>query len=109
MNLHEYIQQKQIKNATCYTSQQQQRKISQSTLDPTAFYRQFGIILKAGGAWQMVKCPFHDDTHASMGVNRIHGGFKCHACDVSGDMIGFYMKYKGVDFKTAIHDLKLGD
>lgn len=71
---------------------------------PSAFYARFGITLKRSG-WQMVRCPFHDDTHASLSINGTHGGFICHACGVKGSMIGFYMRSYGVDFKTAIQAL----
>lgn len=72
---------------------------------PSAFYARFGIAIKCDG-WQMVRCPFHDDTHASLSVNGTHGGFICHACGVKGSMIGFYMRWHGVDFKTAIQAIK---
>lgn len=71
------------------------------------FYRQFDITLKGGSGWQLVKCAFHDDTHASMGVNREHGGYKCHACGASGDRIGFYMQWHSVSFIDACRALQL--
>ena len=74
---------------------------------PSDFYRQFDITLKGGQGWQMVKCPFHDDKHASMGVNREHGGYKCHACGASGDAIGFYMQWHSVSFIDACRALQL--
>ena len=76
-------------------------------LSPSDFYRQFDITLKGGQGWQMVKCPFHDDKHASMGVNREHGGYKCHACGASGDAIGFYMQWHSVSFIDACRALQL--
>lgn len=75
--------------------------------EPSAFYCQFDITLKGGSGWQLVKCPFHNDTHASMGVNREHGGYKCHACGASGDRIGFYMQWHGVSFIDACRVLHL--
>ena len=75
--------------------------------EPSTFYIQFDIILKGGSGWQMVKCPFHDDTHASMGVNREHGGYKCHACGAGGDRIGFYMQWYSVSFIDACRALQL--
>ena len=75
--------------------------------EPSSFYSQFGITLKSGSGWQMVKCPFHDDTHASMGVNREHGGYKCHACGACGDRIGFYMQWHSVSFIDACRALQL--
>lgn len=75
--------------------------------EPSDFYHQFDITLKGGSGWQMVKCLFHDDTHASMGVNREHGGYKCHACGACGDRIGFYMQWHSVSFIEACQSLQL--
>ncbi|AMT96569.1 MULTISPECIES: CHC2 zinc finger domain-containing protein [Psychrobacter] len=75
--------------------------------NPSDFYRQFDITVKGGSGWQMVKCPFHDDTHASMGVNREHGGYRCHACGACGDCIGFYMQWYSVSFIDACQSLQL--
>lgn len=75
--------------------------------EPSTFYSQFDITLKGGSGWQLVKCPFHNDTHASMGVNREHGGYKCHACGASGDRIGFYMQWHSVSFIDACRALQL--
>ena len=75
--------------------------------EPSTFYNQFDIAVKGGSGWQMVKCPFHDDTHASMSVNREHGGYKCHACGACGDRIGFYMQWHSVSFLDACKALRL--
>ena len=84
------------------------KQINKSLLPtPTAFYQRYGITLKSGRAWQMAKCIFHDDKHASMGINTQHGGFYCHACGEKGDMIKFYMRQMNVDFKTACVELGL--
>lgn len=87
---------------------QNNRRVNKSRLPtPLTFYKQLGFELKGKTEWQMAKCPFHDDKHASLGVSTVHGGFKCHACGQSGDMLGFYMKYKNIDFKTACTELDL--
>ncbi len=83
-------------------------KVNKSRLPSTSdFYLQFDINIKGSRGWQMVKCPFHDDKHASMGVNREHGGFKCHACGASGDTIGFYMQWYGANFTDTCRTLQL--
>lgn len=85
-----------------------QGRLDKSRLpEPRNFYSAYGFTLKGSSGWQMVKCPFHDDAHASMGINRSHGGFKCHACGVSGDLIGFYMQYHQADFKSACNALNI--
>ena len=101
--------QQQTKKATRRPQKVSKRgAVNKSRLaEPSTFYRQFDIALKGGSGWQMVKCPFHDDTHASMGVNREHGGYKCHACGAGGDRIGFYMQWYSVSFIDACRALKL--
>ncbi len=38
-----------------------------------------------GVGWRPMKCPFHDDAHASASVNHDEqGAFKCHTCGVQG-------------------------
>ncbi len=76
-------------------------------LDPIAFYSRFGISLKSGKEWQLVKCAFHDDKKPSMSVNIKHGGYHCFACGAKGSMIDFYMHQKHVDFKTACRELNI--
>ena len=44
-------------------------------------------------AWQAVTCPFHNDENASASMNRAKGRFKCHACDVSGDIVDLAREY----------------
>lgn len=37
--------------------------------------------------WYSVRCPFHRDKRASASFNASLQRFKCHACEVSGDII----------------------
>mgnify|MGYP002655752270 CR=1 FL=1 len=84
------------------------RSLNKSKLPlPSVFYSQLGIELKGNGTWKMAKCPFHQDTKPSMSINTIHGGFICHACGQSGDMLSFYMNFKQVDFISACNLLEL--
>ncbi|UNU73652.1 CHC2 zinc finger domain-containing protein [Moraxella nasovis] len=71
---------------------------------PSNLYGRFGIVIKHTN-WNMARCPFHDDKHASMSVNGTHGGFICHACHEKGSMIAFYMRMTAKDYKTAMIDL----
>lgn len=92
----------------CIFKNQQKRKLNLSKLpSPIIFYKNLGFYLKDKSAWSMMLCPFHDDKHASLGISNAHGGFKCHACGESGDMLAFYMKFKNIDFKTACTELAL--
>ena len=59
-----------------------------------------------GGPWRTVRCPFHDDKHASLSINADTGGFLCHACGArGGDVLSFHMQRHGLDFKTAAQEL----
>ena len=52
--------------------------------------------------WRPLKCPFHDDRTASASVNLSKGGFRCHACGVSGDSIKLIMEQEGLGYKDAV-------
>lgn len=74
---------------------------------PTDFYYRHGLTLKGGGVWRSAVCPFHDDTHPSLSINTTHGGYICHVCGASGDMMAFYMNRYHVDFVQACKELDL--
>ena len=48
------------------------------------------------------KCPFHDDSNASLSVHPQKQIFKCFGCGASGSVIDFIMLYDKVDFRTAL-------
>jgi len=74
------------------------------SLDFRAFYR--GLIPSLTGESQgSGRCPFHEDQRASLSVNLDSGLWRCHAGCGEGNAIGFYMRMKGVDFKTALREL----
>jgi hypothetical protein len=55
-----------------------------------------------------VKCPYHDDRHASGSVWRDSEGvwrYKCHACDASGDVFDLQARNSG----RAVGDILKGD
>jgi DNA primase len=56
-------------------------------------------------------CPFHDDAHYSFGISKTGNYWNCFAGCGGGDIISFWMKYRGFDFKTALEDLRkrIGD
>lgn len=70
--------------------------------DPLSFYiEQLGQI-KGGGTWRDALCPFHQDARPSLRVNIKNGAFRCFSCGAhGGDVISFYMKRYGCDFRTA--------
>lgn len=61
-----------------------------------------------GNGWAMARCPFHDDTHASLSVNLRRGGghFRCHACSAHGPgIVAFVAQRDGLDFEHACRAL----
>jgi hypothetical protein len=51
---------------------------------------------------QTVKCPFHDDHHASMFLDNQLGIYKCHACGAHGDVINLYAHFEKIPLREAI-------
>lgn len=51
--------------------------------------------------WRPVKCRFHEDRQASASVNLNLGGFRCHACGVSGDALKLLMEREGIGYRDA--------
>lgn len=74
---------------------------------PLAFWASHGVVTKtSSGVWRMAKCPFHDDAHASLGINTETGGFFCHACGAKGgDVLAAHRLLTGKDFVAAAKDL----
>ena len=50
-------------------------------------------------------CPFHDDQHASFGVNQEGNYWNCFAGCGGGTIIDFWMKWKGIEFSQAVNEL----
>lgn len=73
---------------------------------PESFWASHGITFKSKKGWIMAKCIFHDDHHASLGINTETGGFFCHACGAKGgDVLSAYQLLVGCDFVTAVKAL----
>jgi DNA primase len=51
--------------------------------------------------WQKIKCPFHDDGHASATVNIEAQAFNCFGCGIKGDTYSVIMQQEGVEFREA--------
>ena len=47
----------------------------------------------------MICCPFHDDRHPSMKLNRDY--FYCFGCGATGDVIDFVSQLRGIGSKEA--------
>lgn len=74
---------------------------------PAAYYAaHLANVSRADGkGWVACRCPFHDDQHASASANLLTGGFRCHACEARGDLVGFHMRRTGLAFAPAVRDL----
>jgi len=55
-----------------------------------------------GHGWRKIKCPFHDDGHASAGINFDDQRFKCHGCGVGGDVYDLIMYKEGGNYREAV-------
>lgn len=61
-------------------------------------------ITKKGANFEGI-CPFHKDTHPSLKVNDSKNLFKCFACGIAGDSVGFVMEFKKLSFKEALESI----
>ncbi|MFP4168174.1 MAG: DNA primase [Desulfonatronovibrionaceae bacterium] len=59
---------------------------------------------QAGERWIGV-CPFHQETKGSFSVNPELGFFYCFGCQAGGDVIEFYRRINGLEFKEALEQL----
>jgi DNA primase catalytic core len=50
----------------------------------------------------MLVCPFHEDTTASLQVSFSQNKYKCHACDKKGDVIQFVQDYEKLSKHEAL-------
>lgn len=70
--------------------------------DITTILEYYGAVVPTRGGWAKLKCPFHDDSHASAAVNLRDNIFKCHGCQYKGDAYAIIMLKEGVGFREAI-------
>ena len=54
------------------------------------------------GGWVSIRCPFHEDRVRSASVNYNKESFKCHGCDVHGDVIDVVRQVEGIECRGAI-------
>ena len=50
----------------------------------------------------MLRCPFHEDSTASLQINLTQNRYKCHACDKKGDVIQFVQDYEKLTKHEAL-------
>lgn len=61
-----------------------------------------GIELKQKGKHFWSLCPFHSEGYPSFIVDPERQTFYCFGCGAGGDVISFIMKFKSLDFKSAL-------
>ncbi len=66
--------------------------------------RRFVNLRQNGGRW-IGPCPFHQETKPSFSVNEEEGFFYCFGCQAHGDVIDFYCKINGLEFKEGVSQL----
>lgn len=64
-----------------------------------------GIELRQKGRNYWAGCPFHSERTSSFCVNSERQRFKCFGCQMSGDVIDFIQKHRGLSFKDALRYL----
>ena len=77
--------------------------------EPETYYRARVEKLgpRHGNGWAQGRCPFHEDSTASLSVHldSPRGGFRCFAGCGHGDLLAFHMRLTGLDFADAVRDL----
>lgn len=68
----------------------------------TVVLEYYGARVPTRRGWFSMKCPFHDDSHASASANTDEGAFCCHACQMKGDGYAIIMSKEGVKFREAV-------
>ena len=61
-----------------------------------------GSVYRERNGWQKLKCPFHDDSHASATVNIEENAFNCFGCGIKGDTYKIIMEKEGIEFREAV-------
>lgn len=63
------------------------------------------VDLKPNGARFVAPCPFHQETKPSFSVSPEKGFYYCFGCQASGDLIDFFGRINGLDFRESVAQL----
>lgn len=63
------------------------------------------VTLRPVGGRLVGSCPFHQETKGSFNVHPDRGFFHCFGCQASGDVIDFYCRINGLEFKEGLERL----
>lgn len=80
--------------------------MKQDKPDIAVILEHYGAHVTTRRGWFSMKCPFHNDSHASATVSLDDNAFACFACQMKGDGYGIIMKKEGVGFIEAVNITK---
>ena len=63
--------------------------------------KHYGANITRASGQVNVKCPFHNDSHASASFNTRQNIFNCFACGMQGNSIQIIAKKEGCDIREA--------
>lgn len=63
------------------------------------------VALRPASGRHVGLCPFHQEKTASFSVNEAEGFYYCFGCQAGGDVLDFYMRINGLEFKDALTQL----
>jgi DNA primase len=63
------------------------------------------VTLRPVGGRLVGACPFHQETKGSFNVHPDKGFFHCFGCQASGDVIDFYCRINGLEFREGLERL----
>ena len=69
--------------------------------DIVSVLKHYGANINRTSGQVNVKCPFHNDSHASASFNTRDNIFNCFACGMQGNSIQIIAKKEGVDIREA--------
>lgn len=69
--------------------------------DIVAVLKHYGANIYRASGQVNVKCPFHNDSHASASFNTRNNIFNCFACGMQGNSIQLIAKQEGCDIREA--------
>ena len=69
--------------------------------DIVAVLKHYGANITRASGQVNIKCPFHNDSHASASFNTRQNIFNCFACGMQGNSIQIIAKREGCDIREA--------
>jgi DNA primase len=69
--------------------------------DIVSVLKHYGANVNRSSGQVNIKCPFHNDSHASASFNTKNNIFNCFACGMQGNSIQIIAKKEGVDIREA--------